>query len=100
MRKLSLKLDELAVESFQTDGMQEQRGTVAGYVVSMDGGCVTDEGQSCGGSCPYEGTCGEWSCGGNCGSYYGTCGGSCAVTCGDTCYYTCANGMTCHGADC
>lgn len=99
MRKLSLELDELAVESFETAAVQALRGTVDGHVVSMQPGqCVTDEDLSCGGSCPHAGTCGENSCQESC---YASCAGTCGSTCGaDTCDYTCDNGATCYGAAC
>lgn len=103
MKKLSLKLDELAVESFETASAQAPRGTVEGQGFT-DQGCVTDEYQSCGGSCPYVGTCGENTCQGTCrASCYGTCdGNTCEGSCGggDTCYFTCDIPGTCYGAAC
>lgn len=103
MRKLSLKLDELAVESFETASAGAPRGTVEGQQFTAYG-CVTDEYQSCGGSCQWVGTCGENTCEGTCAaSCHGTCAGqgnTCDGTCGNTCDFTCDIPGTCYGAAC
>lgn len=74
MKKLSLDMDELQVESFPTHREDEIRGTVAGqneppYTQSCDGSCVN--------------TC--ISCVNTC---LNTCPNSCWNTC-NTCYGTC-----------
>jgi hypothetical protein len=103
MNKLKLDLDQLAVESFETNAADgAQRGTVRGmgptpplltapptcasFCLSCEPGCDnTLAGVTCEASC-------EASCGGTCNcsgnSCYGTCGGSCNVTC-DTCQTNC-----------
>lgn len=79
MRKLSLHLEELAVESFSTTDGAPGRGTVRGMdsvTVDQDT-CVT---------CPA--TC-------------ATCGATCPNTCGVTCGNTCATcPASCSPANC
>jgi hypothetical protein len=73
MRKLTLQLENLAVESFETGAQQEPRGTVNAHVSQFctrrnptcDGiGYTCDGGYTCGGD-----TCNFMSCDGACGSY-------------------------------
>ena len=72
MKKLRLDLDELAVESFDTQKDAREKGTVVG------------EQCSCGGTCYPEATCPQ----------------TCAYTCDDpTCAYTCDD-ATCAGLTC
>jgi hypothetical protein len=40
MKKLSLKIDDLRIESFETDATDGQRGTVNGAQVSVAGTCI------------------------------------------------------------
>lgn len=96
MRKLTLSLETLQVESFQADPAVPARGTVLGQSVTQyaDESCF----QSCNGGCT------DW------GSCYGGCGSG--ATCGATCYYNtcgcppntdytacgCATWETCPGA--
>ena len=92
MRKLSLKLDDLAVESFQTQVEEGVQGTVRGndsiYLceterdwictnnpLSCDDTCNTADNNTC----PTGDTC------------YQTCQNSCNGTC-DTCFGTCIDG--------
>lgn len=97
MKKLTLRMDDLAVESFSTERILEQRGTVHGntdapwkcsYPISCDYGCNTRDA----GTCPTGPTC-EASCNGSCdascqASGCGTCDGQ--VGCGPTWYaFTC-----------
>ena len=49
MNKLSLKLDDLRIESFETAGESASRGTVLGHGPTVNG-------KTCGYSCPN--TCG------------------------------------------
>jgi hypothetical protein len=83
MRKLKLKLDELAVESFTITGEMKGSGTVRAKAVTDYDTC---RGQD---TCPGGGnTCAD-SCDGVCGSYF------CATidpSCGEeTCIDSCAN---------
>ncbi|HEY0018503.1 MAG TPA: pinensin family lanthipeptide [Longimicrobium sp.] len=81
MKKLTLKFDELRVESFETSFTQaDRRGTVQGHY-SLNGTCPF----SCGGSC--DATCPD-SC-----AY--TCQGTCANSCLNSCDFTCE----CDGLD-
>lgn len=83
-RKLTLKLEALAVESFDTAAPQKARGTVFGEQCTCQTVCT----------CPGCPTC-DISCNGSCESCAASCGGSCEYSCawtcaGDTCdYYTC-----------
>jgi hypothetical protein len=74
MKKLRLEVDELRVDSFDTDaGGASRRGTVAGQLLaySLDqSGCEI-----------YSGCCTQ--------SCNGTCDATCADTCWQTCKYTC-----------
>lgn len=81
MKKLTLQLDELRVESFRISNQDVARGTVRGHDLT-EVGCYTDEAANCG---SYGGTC-EWPC-----WTYNSCGGSC-----NTCQGTCnCSGVTC-----
>jgi hypothetical protein len=71
MRKLSLKVDELTVESFRTDEARMWPGTVRG----MDSATVDQDSCNTCNGCSNVDTC--VSCGGTCGN---TCQ-SCAATC-------------------
>lgn len=93
MKKLALKLDSLAVETFDPAPVQGGRGTVVGEQATFascvgptcDGTCLDP---TCQADCPSQvgQTCAD-SCWGTC---YNTCG-----TCARTCYYTC-NQATCY----
>jgi hypothetical protein len=73
MKKLSLNLDELHVESFDTSsGEPDGRGTIQGRVADTEN---TPD------------TC-EFSCG-------VTCGDTCPESCGGTCWADCSYGWTC-----
>jgi hypothetical protein len=96
MRKLTLNLDSLAVQSFETTPADAAgRGTVLGRAAagpeptrdcSMDPNCVYTDQASCKGTCDYNETCYD-SCYGSCGSCIVSCPGTCAASCGDTCPY-------------
>ncbi len=102
MKKLSLKLEELLVESFDTSPDSEHaRGTVRGRDVhtsdpSYCTGCYgcTPAGTYDGNTCVS--TCHQIDCG--CTGYNGTCDLSCNGTCGgqgDTCEYPCETYLDC-----
>lgn len=66
MKKLSLNLDELEVESFDTHDEQERRGTVLGRDDSeMGSGCDTNDvccgANTVGGACGTSGNCDDLS---------------------------------------
>lgn len=99
-KKLSLNLDQLAVESFDTSTVAKPRGTVRAFDITAstcydnDCGCLSDAtcNTACGGyTC--EGTCGEYTCGNSCVNIcpptnHGerTCN---APTCFNTCHDSC-----------
>ena len=83
--KLKLNLDELSVDSFDTQVTEKEKGTVFGeqqctcVTLCTCPGCPTCD-ASCGGTCGA--TCGQNTCAASC---YGTCGGA---TCAYSCNYT------------
>ena len=104
MRKLTLNLEALAVQSFETTPADEAaRGTVLGRngfnvgvgVLPRDTYphgcpsplCVDTPMASCDGSCVD--TCHD-SCAGSCASCVYSCGASCGGTCNQTCPASCA----------
>lgn len=101
MRKLSLNLDSLAVQSFETTPEDAgARGTVLGrgHAVPVHRTdtypngcpsplCVDTPLASCDGSCVD--TCYD-SCNGSCASCVYSCGASCGGTCNETCPASCA----------
>jgi hypothetical protein len=82
MKKLSLKLEELAVESFETALQEQPRGTVPAHC-----GVVTDLGQE---------TCQE-TCAESCNPCVETAGGSCEATWCSCLIDTCGEHGTCDG---
>jgi hypothetical protein len=87
--KLSLKLEDLAVDSFDTAPVHPSKGTVFGEQCSCQTvcscpGCPTCE-ASCNGSC-YEPTC-HWTCEGD------TCGSTCDDPCVLSRKYTNCDGI-------
>src|SRR5687768_9291815 len=90
MHKLKLDLDQLTVESFDTNPDESaQRGTVEAHSHA----CVSPFETCAALGCPT-GTC-DASCAtcATCVSCYGTCY-TCANTCGDSCYGTCVSCLT------
>ena len=91
MKKLRLELDDLTVESFATDGLTPEVGTVRAHETLLrcsegcdtgantcDGGSTCDGGDSCVVSCS--------DCGTN------NCGYTAGVSCGQlSCVYTCTS---------
>jgi hypothetical protein len=76
--KLSLNLDDLTVDTFDTTVTQKAKGTVFGEQCTCYTNCT----------CPGCPTCYQ-SCNGTCGD---TCAGTCYNTCDD---YTCGNTCNC-----
>ncbi|HEX6912121.1 MAG TPA: hypothetical protein VF142_17090 [Longimicrobium sp.] len=89
--KLSLNLDDLAVDSFDTTAHEKPKGTVFGEQCTCYTNCTCPGCPTCDASC--NGTC-DASCNGTCDV---SCNGTCAGTCGDTCYETCYGAYTCDG---
>ncbi|HEX6041904.1 hypothetical protein [Longimicrobium sp.] len=95
MKKLTLKLDELRVDSFDTESVAPTtRGTVEGRD-SLNGTCgascytcqVSCNNMSCftcNGTCEMS-VCYGGSCWGTCNTCQGSCYGTCVATCGETC---------------
>jgi hypothetical protein len=82
MKKLSLNLDSLRVESFATAGGVRPRGTVnANEVTAVEPGCTTSQQ-------PYTGM------GAGC-SEFASCLDSCSGCGGASGYYSCGNGSDC-----
>ncbi|HSU16751.1 hypothetical protein [Longimicrobium sp.] len=94
MKKLTLALEDLAVDSFDTAPVRGGRGTVE----ARSGTTYADE--SCNGTCAwtcYPATCAtcDYACGGSGVSCGGGCGSG-GATCGSTCdYATCAQPESC-----
>lgn len=81
MKKFSLSLDDLQVESFSTRALPGERGTVAANSISDTTASPSDLGAGCSEFYSCLDTCG---CGGGSGYF------SCGDTCGDpTEYNTC-----------
>jgi hypothetical protein len=86
MRKLKLDLDQLTVDSFDTDADDgAQRGTVEAHSLRCVSPFETCEALSCNYTC---GTCNA-TCA-SCASCFNTCGN----TCGGSCYGTCETCQT------
>ena len=87
MIKLKLRLDDLAVESFDTTAVRQEKGTVFGEQCTCQTVCSCPGCPSCDPTCAY--TCDDATC-----PACPTCGATCANTCDDpTCYETC--GFSC-----
>ena len=83
--KLSLKLDDLMVDSFDTTAAQKAKGTVFGEQCTCWTNCTCP-------GCPTCNTCGDTcnTCGATCpATCYNTCDDATCNTCGDTCNYSC-----------
>ncbi len=80
-RKLKLRLDELAIDSFDTTQPADKKGTVFGEQCTCYTQCT----------CPGCPTC-YASCNGTCA---GTCANTCANTCDDATCVNCGTGYTC-----
>lgn len=81
MRKITLQLESLAVESFDTTAVAALHGTVLAF--DRTEACTNTCGDSCFNSactCPGNNTCGQASCNGTCAGY--TCDLSCQISCG------------------
>lgn len=93
--KLSLNLDELVVDSFDTTVSEKPRGTVFGEECTCYTNCTCPGCPTCYASC--NGTCGA-TCGEN------TCAASCNGTCvnctGWTCDFSCQCPDTCLKTGC
>jgi hypothetical protein len=81
--KLSLKLEDLTVDSFDTTVTQKAKGTVFGEQCTCYTNCTCPGCPTCYASCNGENTCAA-SCNGTCA------GDTCANSCYGTCDYSCA----------
>lgn len=92
--KLTLNLEDLSVDSFDTTATEKAKGTVFGeqctcYTNCTCPGCPTCD-ASCDGTCGY--TC-QASCS-NCPATFGSCVAYCTMN--DTCHgITCIEGLVC-----
>ncbi|HEX6371608.1 MAG TPA: hypothetical protein VF006_21995 [Longimicrobium sp.] len=85
--KLSLNLDHLAVESFDTSTAPAKRGTVFGEQCTCYTQCTCPGCPTCANYNTCDATCGA-TCANTCDDY--TCAASCNGTCGAaTCAYSC-----------
>ena len=82
--KLTLNLEQLSVDSFQTTSAPAEKGTVFAEQCTCYTACT----------CPGCPTC-DATCGGTCGN---TCAASCNGTCNDATCNTC--GYSCYYTDC
>ena len=91
--KLTLHLEDLTVDSFDTTVPQKAKGTVFGEQCTCYTNCTCPGCPTCYASC--DGTC-DASCNGTCDA---SCNGTCAATCNTcnwSCYETeCGYGYTC-----
>lgn len=98
MRKLNL--DQLSVESFETNAQPAGRGTVRGNEWTEPFECGESDLVSCGGSCGHT-NCNDHTCAYNCTQQV-SCNGTC--NCGTreiSCQYTAPDPMgTCCGQTC
>ena len=76
MRKLTLELESLAVESFETTEAADGRGTVAGHQLTTRSRVTCYPNFTCP-ECAYPDT-DAWTCA-------GTCNNTCPDTCADSC---------------
>jgi hypothetical protein len=89
--KLTLKLEELSVDSFDTTTAHKEKGTVFGEQCTCYTNCTCPGCPSCGATCPATcvNTCDDYTCAG-CGTEYTDC------DCPGTCYQTaCGNYVCC-----
>lgn len=85
MKKLSLNLDQLSVDSFDTEAPAEQKGTVMGEQCTCQTACTCPGCPTCYNTCNAN----DWTCANTCETCNGSCGGSCwyteCPTTGETC---------------
>jgi hypothetical protein len=87
MRKLTLNLDDLSVDSFDTTKAEKPKGTVFGEQCTCYTNCTCPGCPTCDATCNY--TCDDATCP-NCPTCAASCNGSCAgATCVNSCYGTC-----------
>jgi hypothetical protein len=84
--KLSLNLEDLSVDSFDTTSTQKAKGTVFGEQCTCYTNCT----------CPGCPTC-YASCNGTCDN---TCANTCANTCDDASCVGCTDAYSCYFTDC
>lgn len=95
--KLTLNLEQLTVDSFDTSSAPARRGTVFGEQCTCPSACTCPGCPTCDATCPATcyNTCDDYTCAASCN---GTCG---AATCGYSCNYTdCCVEETCQQSNC
>ena len=92
MHKLKLQLDDLMVDSFTTEPVRREKGTVFGEQCTCYTACTCPGCPTCDASC-------NGTCGGTCGA---SCNGTCDASCNGTCDWACATaeGPSCVGPTC
>ena len=91
MKKLTLNLEELSVESFGTGPEPVNRGTVQAHATAR---CNTNV--SCDGTCHLQ--CGTYYCVATEGSCDTNCGTG-GTSCNQPCVYTCDGAASCNAQD-
>jgi hypothetical protein len=85
--KLTLKLDDLLVDSFDTTVSRKPKGTVFGEQCTCYTNCTCPGCPTCDYTCAY--TCDDNTCPA-CPTCQASCNGTCnEATCGNSCYGTC-----------
>ena len=87
MRKLTLNLEDLSVDSFDTTAREKAKGTVFGEQCTCYTNCTCPGCPSCGNTCPA--TC-AYTCDDN----------TCAYTCDDASCVGCTGGYSCNNTEC
>ncbi len=85
--KLTLNLEDLSVDSFDTTAVQRAKGTVFGEQCTCYTNCTCPGCPTCDATCPN--TC-AYSCDDN----------TCAYTCDDNTCVNCTGGYSCYDTDC
>jgi hypothetical protein len=96
MKKLSLDLDALDVESFATDTARRQAGTVHGYITIA---CGNTPNGTCDNTCQCSNQCNTWdtACGGDTGTCTKDQTCNCPTVIGYSCEYDTCNLPNCTG---
>ena len=97
--KLSLSLEDLTVDSFDTTARTREKGTVFGEQCTCYTNCTCPQCPICGATCPATcaNTCDDATCGCSGVSCYED---TCAAWCGGTAHTYCDCGATCGQTDC
>ena len=94
--KLTLNLDDLSVDSFDTSSTRKAKGTVFGEQCTCYTNCTCPGCPTCGATCPNTcaNTCDDYTCAASCNGCGGT--GYTVCECPGTCFDTnCGNQLCC-----